>query len=55
MDRKERGFASNYFVFLKFDFIKRTCYKLLISCANSPNVDVHTLSVGGLFEDAFFL
>ena len=32
------SFASNYFTFLKFCFISRTSYKVLIWSTNNPNV-----------------
>ena len=39
---KERGFASNFFIFWRFCFSLRTSYKELIWCTNDPNVHTHT-------------
>ena len=38
---KERIFASNCFIFLKFCFSLRTSYKELILCTNNPNAHIH--------------
>ena len=40
--RKERSFASNYFMFLKICFSLRICYRELVLCTNNPNAHIHT-------------
>ena len=40
--QKERSFASNYFIFWKFCFSLRTCYKELICCTSNPNAHICT-------------
>ena len=41
-NKKERSFASSYFIFRKFSFSLRTSYKELTWCTNHPNVHIHT-------------
>ena len=40
--RKERSFASNYFIFWRFCFSLRTSYKDLIWYNNDPNAHIRT-------------
>ena len=40
--RKERSFASNYFIFLKIGFRVRTSYKESVWCTSYSSVHIHT-------------
>ena len=40
--RKERGFVSNYRIFMKILFRLKTSYKELVWCTSYPNVHIHT-------------